>query len=319
VHILSPYQKIEGTEWYKGTANAIYQNIHFIDKYSPTYVAILSGDHIYKMDYAEMLSYHKAKKAACTIAMLEVDWNEASRFGLMLCDDDGTITEFEEKPENPRSNKASMGVYIFTWEKLRKYLLEDEANPNSTNDFGKDVIPAMHKAGEKMVAYPFKGYWRDVGTIESLWTANMDLLTPSSGLDLDDPSWKIYAKSPSVHPHFVSDKANIKTSMVSKGCEIDGNISRSIIFANTTIEEDSLIESSIIMPGATIKKGAKVFYSIIGENAIIDENATIGAIPEKDASNFGISVVGENTHIAAGSFVAPNKMIDEEGVEVDIK
>lgn len=308
VHILSPYQQIEGTEWYKGTANAIYQNINFIDKYNPEYVAILSGDHIYKMDYADMLSYHKEKQAACTIAMLEVDWDEASRFGLMLVDDDGTIKEFEEKPEKPRSNKASMGVYIFTWSKLKSYLLADEANPNSSNDFGHDVIPAMHNAGEKMVAYPFNRYWRDVGTIESLWKANMDLLaTDVSGFDLDEPSWKIYSRSPQAAPQFISDKAKVSNSMIAEGCQIDGTVDFSVLFANVTVEEGALVSDSIVMPGAVIKKGAKVRYSIIAEDAVIGENAVIGGTVDK---SLAISVIGENVTIGKGAKVAPGDMID---------
>ncbi|MBQ8469837.1 MAG: glucose-1-phosphate adenylyltransferase, partial [Clostridia bacterium] len=214
VHILSPYQQIEGTDWYKGTANAIYQNIHFIDKYDPDYVVVLSGDHIYKMDYADMLAYHKKQEAACTIAMREVEWKEASRFGLMLVNEDGTISEFEEKPANPRSNKASMGIYIFTWSKLREYLIADENDPESSNDFGHNVIPAMHEAGEKMVAYQFDGYWRDVGTIESLWEANMDILSPASGINLNDPNGKIYARSPSAAPQYSADSAEVANSMV---------------------------------------------------------------------------------------------------------
>ena len=186
VHILSPYQQIKGTEWYKGTANAIYQNINFIERYDPEYVLVLSGDHIYKMDYSKMIDYHKKQDAACTIAMLEVPWEEASRFGLMIVNDDGSIKEFEEKPKNPRSNKASMGVYVFSWKKLKKYLVEDEANPNSSNDFGHDLIPAMHNNGERLFAYQFDGYWKDVGTIDSLWDANLDLLNPKVDLDLDD-------------------------------------------------------------------------------------------------------------------------------------
>lgn len=198
VHILSPYQKIRGTEWYKNTANAIYQNINFIDRYDPEYVVVLSGDHIYKMDYSKMLAYHKEKEAACTIAMLEVPWEEAPRFGLMMVNEDGAITEFEEKPKHPRSNKASMGVYMFTWEKLRQYLLDDEANEASGNDFGHDLIPAMHEAHERLFAFPFDGYWKDVGTIDSLWEANLDLLNPNVDLDLSDPDWKIYSRNPSL-------------------------------------------------------------------------------------------------------------------------
>ena len=224
VHILSPYQQIKGTEWYKGTANAIYQNINFIERYDPEYVLILSGDHIYKMDYAKMLDYHKEKDAACTIAMLEVPWDEASRFGLMIVNEDGSISEFEEKPKNPRSNKASMGVYIFNWQKLRKYLIEDEAKEDSGNDFGHDVIPAMHSNGERMFAYQFDGYWKDVGTINSLWDANLDLLNPKVDLDLDDDSWRIYSKSPAAPPHFTGSSAKIENSMINEGCEINGNI-----------------------------------------------------------------------------------------------
>ena len=191
VHVLSPYQQIKGTTWYKGTANSIYQNINFIDRYNPKYVVVLSGDHIYKMNYNKMLEYHKSKGAAATIAEIEVPWDEASRFGLMITDKNNRILEFEEKPSQPRTNKASMGIYIFTWEKLRKYLIEDENNPNSSNDFGHDVIPAMHRAGEDLFAYLFDGYWKDVGTLGSLWEANLDILNENSGLDLSDNSWKI--------------------------------------------------------------------------------------------------------------------------------
>lgn len=313
VHILSPYQQIEGSEWYKGTANAIYQNINFIDKYNPEYVAILSGDHIYKMDYSDMLAYHKQQGAACTIAMLEVAWEEASRFGLMLVDDDGTITEFEEKPKNPRSNKASMGVYIFTWEKLRAYLLADEANPDSSNDFGHDVIPAMHSAGEKMVAYQFNGYWRDVGTIDSLWTANMDLLSPASGIELNDPGWKIYSRSPSAAPQFISDKAKISNAMIAEGCVIEGTVDFSVLFDNVTIEEGALVRDSVIMPGAVVKSGAVVQYAIVAENSVIGNNAAVGSRPEDgDKSNWGISVIGENVCIANGARVPANAMIEND-------
>lgn len=313
VHILSPYQKIEGTEWYKGTANAIYQNINFIDKYKPEYVAILSGDHIYKMDYSEMLSYHKEKNAACTIAMLEVEWEEASRFGLMIVNEDGTIKEFEEKPEVPHSNKASMGVYIFTWEKLRKYLIEDEANKESSNDFGKDVIPTMHKAGEKLVAYPFKGYWRDVGTIDSLWMANMDLLSPTSGIELNDPSWKIYARSPSAAPQYISKEAKVENAMISEGCEINGDVDFSVLFSNVTVEEGAVVHDSIIMPGSVIKKGARVEYAIVAEDAVIGEDAVVGARPEDyETEKWGIAVIGEGVKIGNRARVLPKSMISED-------
>lgn len=313
VHILSPYQQIEGTEWYKGTANAIYQNINFIDKYDPEYVAILSGDHIYKMDYGEMLAFHKEKEAACTIAMLEVDWEEASRFGLMIVNDDGTIAEFEEKPANPRSNKASMGVYIFTWKKLRQYLIDDEAKEGSSNDFGKDVIPAMHNAGEKMVAYPFKGYWRDVGTIDSLWTANMDLLSPEAEINLDDPTWKIYARSPSAPPQYISSHARVRNSMVAEGCNIEGDVDFSVLFANVTVEEGAVVRDSIVMPGSVIKKGAIVQYAIVAENATIGENAQVGAREQDcEKGEWGITVIGENVTIGDKEKVPAKSMISEK-------
>ncbi|NCC86353.1 MAG: glucose-1-phosphate adenylyltransferase [Clostridia bacterium] len=317
VHILSPYQQIKGTEWYKNTANAIYQNINFIDKYEPEYVVILSGDHIYKMDYSQMLSYHKEKEAACTIAMLEVPWEEASRFGLMLVDDDGTIKEFEEKPKKPRTNKASMGVYMFTWEKLRSYLLEDEANPKSSNDFGHDIIPAMHKAGERLVAYQFDGYWRDVGTIDSLWASNLDLLSPSTGLNLDDPNWKIYSRSPSSPPQYISDTAQVQNSMLSEGCQIEGKVDFSVLFDNVTVEKGAVIRDSIIMPGSTIKSGATVKYSIVAENTIVDENACIGKRPEEaDMDTWGITVIGSNITIGKNVRIGANEMIDSDMMEV---
>ena len=315
VHVLSPYQQIKGTEWYKGTANAIYQNIHFIDRYNPEYVAVLSGDHIYKMDYAKMLAYHKEKDAACTIAMLEVPWDEASRFGLMFVNDDGSISEFEEKPKNPRSNKASMGVYIFTWKKLRQYLIDDENNPNSGNDFGHNVIPAMHAAGERMFAYQFDGYWKDVGTIDSLWEANLDLLNPKVDLDLSDDTWKIYSQSPVAPPHFIADTAKVENSMISEGCEIRGNVDYSVLFSNVTVEEGATVRYSIVMPGTTIKKGAVVEYAIVAENAVIDENAHVGDSPEAMADrldDWGIAVIGENITIGKGAKVDAKQMIDTD-------
>ena len=312
VHILSPYQQIKGTEWYKGTANAIYQNINFIERYDPEYVLILSGDHIYKMDYSKMLDYHKEKNADCTIAMLEVPWEEASRFGLMLVNDDGSISEFEEKPKNPRSNKASMGVYIFTWEKLRKYLIEDEAKEGSSNDFGHDLIPAMHNNGERMFAYQFDGYWKDVGTISSLWDANLDLLNPKVDLDLTDDSWRIYSRSPAAPPHYIGSDAKVENSMITEGCEIDGDIDFSVLFANVTVEEGAEVRYSIVMPGTVIKKGAVVQYSIVAENAVIDEGAVVGERPEnmENVDDWGVAVVGSGVHIGKGAKVAPKAMVD---------
>ncbi len=314
VHILSPYQQIEGTEWYKGTANAIYQNIQFIDRYNPEYVAILSGDHIYKMDYAKMLQYHKSKDAACTIAMLEVPWEEASRFGLMFVDDDGRITAFEEKPKNPKSNKASMGVYMFTWEKLRKYLIDDEADPDSSNDFGKNVIPAMHEAGERLFAYGFDGYWKDVGTIDSLWEANLDLLNPKANIDLSDNSWKIYGRGAVTAPQYVSDKAIIENSLAAEGCEIEGKVDYSVLFSNVTVEEGAFVDYSIVMPGAVIKKGAVVQYAMVAENAVIEEGAVVGENPEKceNLENWGVSVVGAGVTVGKNATVKAQSMISED-------
>jgi glucose-1-phosphate adenylyltransferase len=319
VHVLSPYQQIQGSEWYKGTANAIYQNINFIDRYNPEYVAVLSGDHIYKMDYSKMLDFHKENDAACTIAMLEVPWEEASRFGLMFVGDDGRITAFEEKPKNPKSNKASMGVYIFTWSKLRQYLLDDEANPDSSNDFGHDVIPAMHEAGERLFAYQFDGYWKDVGTIDSLWEANLDLLNPKVDLDLSDASWKIYSRNPVAPPHYVSSKAKVQNSMIADGSTIDGEIDFSVIFANVTVEEGAVVRDSIVMPGTVIKAGATVQYAIIGENAVIEENAVVGKRPEEmdDLEKWGVAVVGESRTIGKGASVEPKAMISEDVKEAE--
>lgn len=314
VHILSPYQKIRGTQWYKNTANAIYQNINFIDRYDPEYVVILSGDHIYKMDYSKMLAYHKEKQAACTIAMLEVPWEEAPRFGLMMVNDDGAITEFEEKPKKPRSNKASMGVYMFTWSKLRQYLLDDEANEASGNDFGHDLIPAMHEAHERLFAFPFDGYWKDVGTIDSLWESNLDLLNPNVDLDLSDPDWKIYSRNPVAPPHYVSPDATVQNALISEGGLIEGSVDFSILFANVAIEKGAVVRDSILMPGTVVKKGAVVQYAIVAENAVIEENAVVGKRPEdmENLSDWGVAVVGAHVRIGAGAHVAPKAMVDED-------
>ncbi len=314
VHVLSPYQQIKGTEWYKGTANAIYQNINFIERYDPEYVLILSGDHIYKMDYSKMIDYHKEKNADCTIAMLEVPWDEASRFGLMIVNDDGSISEFEEKPKNPRSNKASMGVYVFNWKKLRQYLIEDEAKEGSSNDFGHDLIPAMHENGERMFAYQFDGYWKDVGTINSLWDANLDLLNPKVDLNLDDDSWKIYSRSPAAPPHYIGENAKIESSMITEGCDIEGTLDFSVLFANVIVEEGAEVKYSIVMPGTVIKKGAVVQYSIVAENAVIEEGAVVGESPENmaDVNDWGVAVIGNGVTIGKGAKVAPKAMVDED-------
>jgi len=312
VHVLSPYEAMGSKEWYKGTANAIYQNINFIEKYNPEYVVVLSGDHIYKMNYANMIDFHEKNNADCTIAVLEVPWEEASRFGILATDENNKIYEFAEKPAEPKSNKASMGVYVFSWDKLRKYLIEDESNPDSANDFGKNIIPMMLEAGERMFAFPFAGYWKDVGTIDSLWEANLDIINPNVDLDLSDPSWKIYSKTPASPPHYIGKNAKVENSSVSEGCEIDGEVDYSVVSSNVTIEADSDVRYSVIMPGAVIKKGAKVYYSIIAENAVIEENAKIGEIPEllNKPEDWGIAVIGAGATIKSGTHIEPGRMIN---------
>ena len=312
VHILPPYMR-EGDQgtWYKGTANAIYQNIGFLDLYDPEYVVILSGDHIYKMDYTHMIDLHKKTGAACTIAVMTVPWEEASRFGIMTADEDDTITRFQEKPKNPESNLASMGIYIFTWSKLREYLCADEADPNSENDFGKNIIPNMLNAGEKMSAYHFEGYWKDVGTINSLWDANMDMLAPHNSIDLHDPEWPIYARSPIKPPHATGPHAKISHSLVTGGGQIDGTVENSVLFHSIVVEEGARVQYSILMPGAVVKAGADVSYAIVAENAVIEANAHVGSAPD-DSPDWGIAVVAGGVTIGAGATVAPRAMIRKD-------
>lgn len=312
VHILPPYQGQKGGDWYKGTANAIYQNLGFIERYNPEYVLILSGDHIYKMDYSKMINQHVKTNAACTIAVLEVPYEEASRFGIMNTNADGSIYEFEEKPANPKSNLASMGIYVFSWDKLKKYLTEDENNPNSENDFGKNIIPAMLDEGENLRVYRFGDYWKDVGTVDSLWEANLDLLNPKIDLNLSDPHWRIYSRSGEYPPQYISKEAKVENSLITDGCEVYGNLDYSILFENVTVEEGASVEYSLVMPSAVIKKGAVVRYSIIAENSVIGENAKVGVLPETvGPEEFGISVVGDNLTIGEGAIVGPRNMITE--------
>ncbi|MDE6600332.1 MAG: glucose-1-phosphate adenylyltransferase, partial [Oscillospiraceae bacterium] len=304
-HCLPPYQTALGAEWYKGTANAIYQNIAFVDRYAPEYVIILSGDHIYKMDYNKMLDYHKEKNADATIAVLDVPKEEASRFGIMITDDSGNIVDFEEKPKNPRSTLASMGIYIFTWSKLKQYLIDNENNPDEDKDFGKAIIPNMLKANEKMVAYTFDGYWKDVGTLDSLWEANMDLLNPNIPIDLYDPDWKMYSRNPIMPPQYIGSDAVIENSMVTDGCNVNGTVDFSILFEGVTVEAGATVTDSIIMPGSVIKSGAIVEYAIVGENCVVESGAQIGARPEtiENRDDWGIAVVGHNINISADAKV----------------
>ena len=312
-HCLPPYQTALGAEWYKGTANAIYQNISFVDRYDPEYVVILSGDHIYKMDYNDMLEHHKKKNADATIAVLDVPMEEASRFGIMITNDEGDIVDFEEKPKHPRSTLASMGIYIFTWSKLKKYLIENENNEAEDKDFGKAIIPNTMKAGEKLVAYAFDGYWKDVGTLDSLWEANMDLLNPNIPIDLYDPDWKMYSRNPVLPPQYIGENAVVENSMITDGCDVEGTVDFSVIFEGVKIEPGATVTDSIIMPGSVIKSGAVVEYAIVGENCVVGEGAQIGARPETfdNRDDWGIAVVGHNITISENAKVLPKQIISE--------
>ena len=317
VHILPPYmQEGDRGSWFKGTANAIYQNIGFVDMYDPDYVVILSGDHIYKMNYGKMVEAHKKAGAACTISVLEVPWAEAPRFGIMAVDSEDNITEFQEKPKEPKSNLASMGIYVFSWKKLREYLIEDEKNPNSSNDFGKNIIPMMLGAGEKMIAYRFEGYWKDVGTLESLWDANMDMLSRGD-LDLLEDSWPIYARLPAEPPAFIGKSALVEHSVVTQGCEVNGKVMNSVLSHGARIEEGAEVSYSVLMPGVTVKRGAVVRYAILGENCQVEAGATVGDSPENcDPDKWGVTVVGPGSAVAAGEIVAPNTMLNRDHKEV---
>ena len=315
VHVLSPYQKKAKSAWYEGTANAIYQNLNFIKMYNPDYVLILSGDHIYKMDYSKMLRAHIEKGADCTIAAIDVPLKEASRFGILNTNADGSIYEFEEKPKQPKSTLASMGVYIFTAEKMYKYLEEDENDPESSKDFGKNVLPAMLNAGEKMFAYQFEGYWKDVGTISSLWEANMDLLGEEPAFDVSDPSWKIHSRNPLAPPEYLGENSIVKNSMIALGSEVYGTLVNSVISSNVVIEEGAVVEDSVIMSGSVIKKGAHVKYSIIDEGVVVEEDACIGEGKEtaKDIAVLGRGItVGKGAKVAAGNIVDKNIKEGEE-------
>ena len=308
VHVLSPYQKKAKSAWYEGTANAIYQNLNFIKMYNPDYVLILSGDHIYKMDYSKMLRAHIEKGADCTIAAIDVPLKEASRFGILNTNADGSIYEFEEKPKQPKSTLASMGVYIFTAEKMYKYLEEDENDPESSKDFGKNVLPAMLNAGEKMFAYQFEGYWKDVGTISSLWEANMDLLGEEPAFDVSDPSWKIHSRNPLAPPEYLGENSIVKNSMIALGSEVYGTLVNSVISSNVVIEEGAVVEDSVIMSGYVIKKGAHVKYSIIDEGVVVEEDACIG---EGKETAKGIAVLGRGITVGKGAKVAAGNIVDK--------
>lgn len=309
VYVLPPYQSAKAGEWYKGTANAIYQNLSFLESFKPENVLILSGDHIYKMHYGEMLKAHKESGAAVTIAVMPVPWEEASRFGIMNVDEEGTITDFEEKPAEPKSNLASMGIYIFTYEVLKKYLEADERDPSSANDFGKNIIPTMLENGEKMVSFRFEGYWKDVGTIHSLWEANMDLVDQPPKFDLNDRSWSIYSRNMALAPQYVGQNAKITNSTVTEGCFIDGEIKHSVIFGGVELGEGSVVSDSVIMPGAKIGKNVVIEKAVIGADAVIGDGAKVGVNSSDDNKYASKLCTNDLVLIESGA---------EVGVEEDI-
>ncbi len=313
VHVLSPFETKEGADWFQGTANAIYQNMRFIERYDPEYVIVLGGDHIYKMDYSKLVEFHEKNQADGTIAVINVPMEEASRFGIKTVDDENRVVRFTEKPKEPESTLASMGIYCFTWQKLKKYLIENENANTGSKDFGKDIIPAMLANKERLFAYTFDGYWKDVGTLDSLWEANMDLLSPSVPLDLYDRKWKIYARHNNMPPQYIGDSAKIENSMITEGSNINGEVDFSIIFSGVTIEEGAVVNYSILMPGTVVKSGAVVEYAIVGENCVVESGARIGTSPESIANrdDWGIAVVGHNVTISANKVVAPKDIISE--------
>lgn len=314
VTVLPPYQGKSGADWYKGTANAIYQNLAFIDRYDPDYVLILSGDHIYKMDYEKMLEAHKEKGADCTIAVLEVSLEEASRFGIMNTDRDMKILEFEEKPKKPKSTKASMGIYIFNKALLKQYLIDDEADPDSSKDFGKNIIPKMLEDGCKMYAYPFSGYWKDVGTIQSLWEANMDLIGEKPAFDLRDRDWRIYSRNYSDPPQKIGDFAKVSNSLITEGCNIEGIVENSVLASGVKVARGAYIKDSVIMKNVVIGEGTTVNY------AIIDSDTTIGAgsvVGRTKSSGENITVVGSDLSIKPGTDIPGGEMVNDEWLKAN--
>lgn len=308
VHTLPPYQGKNSSDWYKGTANAIYQNLRFINQYNPDYVLVLSGDHIYKMNYSLMINYHILNGADCTIAAIEVPIEEASRFGILNTNEDGTIYEFEEKPKKPKSTLASMGIYVFSTKKLQKYLEEDSQNPESSNDFGKDILPKMLSCGEKMMAYKFEGYWKDVGTIESLYEANMDLLGDSPKFDVGDSSWKIQSRSPLAPPQYIGDGAKVDNSIIMSGCEIYGTVENSVLGSDVIVNKGAIVKNSIVMSDSVIGENAVIEYSILDENVMIANNAKIGE--NKDCGN-GIALLGRGVQVGECVTVKGGEIIDK--------
>lgn len=312
VHILSPYQAKARSRWYEGTANAIYQNMHFMKMYNPDYVLILSGDHIYKMDYSAMLKAHIENGADCTIAAINVPLSEASRFGILNVNADRSIYQFEEKPKKPKSTLASMGIYIFSAQKLYKYLEEDDANPNSSKDFGKDVLPSMLAAGERMFSYEFEGYWKDVGTIASLWQANMDLLGDDPEFDVAEKELKIHSRNPLAPPEYIGKNGVVKNSILALGCEIEGSVENSVLGSNVIVEEGATVKDAVVLAGSVIKAGATVSYSIVDENVTVGKNATVGV--EKNAKA-EIVVLGRDIVVGDGVKVLSGQKNEKDILE----
>ena len=319
VFVLPPYMTEHDGRWYSGTANAIWQNRAFLDQYNPDYVLILSGDHIYKMDYTKMLKFHSANNAAATIAVLKVPMEEAHRFGIMNTDEAGRIVSFEEKPKFPKSNNASMGIYIFNWKLLRDYMERDDADPSSENDFGKNIIPNMLNAGEKMVAYPFEGYWKDVGTIQSLWEANMDLLGEPPVLDLNDPTWRIYTRNPVMPPHYTDATADIRNSLVTEGCVVRGKVTHTVLFCGARVESEAEVTDSVIFPNAAVGAHCFIKKAIIGENAVIGDRVQIG-VPPKEGETVDnrltgdIALIGNDVTIPADTVIPSGAVVTHETI-----
>lgn len=307
--VLPPYEKGKKREWYAGTANAIYQNINFIDRYDPDVILVLSGDQICKMDYEKMIRFHEENEADCTIAVIEVPMEEASRFGIMTADKNQRIIEFEEKPAHPKSNTASMGIYVFNWKKIRQYLIDDENDPESSKDFGKNIIPKMLDNGERMFAYLFDGYWRDVGTIDSLWEANMELLPESPELNLRDENFKVFTRNFSKPAHFISDTACVRNSLVGDGCFIEGTVENSVIFAGVTVEKGAVVKDSIIMAETVVGEDAQVLKAIIDENVKVGKSAKIGAGDKITVLGCDVQVK-EGANVEDGAMIMPDEVIE---------
>ena len=314
VMVLPPYQGSKSADWYKGTANAIYQNLNFIERYDPDYVVVLSGDHIYKMDYSRMLDFHKQSEADCSIAVIDVPIEQASRFGIMNCAPDSRITEFEEKPAEPKSTKASMGIYIFNKKVLADYLTADEADPNSSKDFGKNIIPAMLRDGKRLFAYEFSGYWKDVGTVSSLWEAHMDLLGEEPVFNLYDTTrGRVFSRSESRPPHFIGESAELTNSMITEGCEVYGKVINSVLFGGVYVAPGAVVKDSVIMSDTRVLDGAEVCYSIVDSDTVIGENTKLGK--GQKPSRFKITLIGSGLELRADDEIPAGATVNEASLE----